>query len=418
MAASIASASVYLTTPVHVYPSISPCVDKACAELEPFSGKPIDPLLIQLIQLSFASCFPTDATGPARALHGRATLTESERCFMEIVHANLKYIEQLLQTSRPVYFPVGLIEMASAAASGPTKNPTKLEPGAFGTATVLHFSHDRSYVSKTPVHGHEKTHQQEIENGFRIPPHKNIVDFCGIIPAIPKDQSASVVSQYMSGGDLLQFLSTHRTTPPFDTILHIAKELMEAVRHLHRHHCVHCDIKPENVTLEGPLVKLIDFGCSMFTEGDPYVSSMKPLQGTTNYCPPEYFKTEMKNQHTIPMVPISAKADIWSLGCTLLELYNVGALISYLYPDQPKKDSKNADIEEFGKLRHYLGADDLQLNISEILSIIIDLTSSKQTTSNHPTSWFHAVVTACLTVDPGKRPSIEELCTLLPNSEE
>ncbi|CAK80416.1 unnamed protein product (macronuclear) [Paramecium tetraurelia] len=93
-----------------------------------------------------------------------------------------------------------------------------------------------------------------------------------------------------------------------DYQLYIFKEICQAVSYLHSNNILHRDIKPSNilVTTQGR-VKLGDFGISTKIR-----QSMTPQTCTKNYRAPELFFGLKEYDHSI---------DIWSLGCTLIELF-------------------------------------------------------------------------------------------------
>jgi serine/threonine protein kinase len=104
--------------------------------------------------------------------------------------------------------------------------------------------------------------------------------------------------------------------PPLETFLHFAKQLITALDYLHNHKIVHKDLKCANVLLTSKgVLKLSDFGCSKgFDHTISFVyyekEGSKTQKGTSYWMSPE---TIVEGNYT-------RKTDIWSLGCTLLEL--------------------------------------------------------------------------------------------------
>ena len=100
--------------------------------------------------------------------------------------------------------------------------------------------------------------------------------------------------------------------PPYFTIprlRHIARQCLEALAFVHSLGIIHCDVKPENITIASysrASVKLIDFGSSCFTSDhlSSYIQSR-------SYRAPE----------VILGLPYDGKIDVWSLGCVLAEMH-------------------------------------------------------------------------------------------------
>ena len=83
---------------------------------------------------------------------------------------------------------------------------------------------------------------------------------------------------------------------------------MSILEYLHKEkHIVHRDIKCSNILLDSEgNIKLSDFGCA---EIDPE-DSFSGLKGTLPWCAPEVIKGGK----------YGLKCDIWSLGCTIVEM--------------------------------------------------------------------------------------------------
>ena len=86
-------------------------------------------------------------------------------------------------------------------------------------------------------------------------------------------------------------------------------KILEGLHYLHQSDVVHCDLKAANIlTTKNGNVKLSDFGVSLNLRA--MEREMKDVAGTPNWMAPE----------VIELKGASPKSDIWSLGCTMIEL--------------------------------------------------------------------------------------------------
>lgn len=86
-------------------------------------------------------------------------------------------------------------------------------------------------------------------------------------------------------------------------------KILEGLHYLHGQDVVHCDLKAANIlSTKTGNVKLTDFGVSLNLRA--MEREIKNVAGTPNWMAPEII--ELKGA--------SAKSDIWSLGCTVIEL--------------------------------------------------------------------------------------------------
>jgi len=121
--------------------------------------------------------------------------------------------------------------------------------------------------------------------------------------------SWTLIFEFINGKNLQQHLNNHPNGLPRDTVRRLIHELCEAVRACHRAKVIHRDIKPENCMLDkGDTLKLCDFGVARVIDM-PGVA-LSNYVATRWYRPPEL---ELRsNQY-------SFSADIWSIGCILVE---------------------------------------------------------------------------------------------------
>ena len=72
---------------------------------------------------------------------------------------------------------------------------------------------------------------------------------------------------------------------------------------------IHCDLKPENILLCHPrrsAIKLIDFGSSCYANAPTYT-----------YIQSRFYRSP----EVLLGIPYTAKIDIWSLGCVVVEMH-------------------------------------------------------------------------------------------------
>ncbi|KAG3185352.1 hypothetical protein PC128_g13338 [Phytophthora cactorum] len=122
------------------------------------------------------------------------------------------------------------------------------------------------------------------------------------------------------GKDLFEFFGAHVDGLGEDTIRPLLLHLAQAVEVLHRNNYCHRDLKPENV-LYAPesshLVKLIDFGlCTKVT------TQLHDFCGSPGFFAPELLLHDGYD---------GCKADVWSIGCILLELVLGNTLFSSIW---------------------------------------------------------------------------------------
>ena len=121
-----------------------------------------------------------------------------------------------------------------------------------------------------------------------------------------------IVMPYMAGGTLAEYVSRHDPLS-LSEAQHYLEQISSALDYAHEHRCVHCDVKPANILLDGAgHAMLSDFGIVrlMQPEDTTVQQSMKSaetLMGTPDYISPEQALGE----------PLDGRSDVYSLGVTL-----------------------------------------------------------------------------------------------------
>ncbi|KAK1929092.1 SNF-related serine/threonine-protein kinase [Phytophthora citrophthora] len=126
------------------------------------------------------------------------------------------------------------------------------------------------------------------------------------------------------GKDLFEFFGAHTDGVEENTIHPLMLHLVQAVEVLHRNNYCHRDLKPENVLYapEDPhLIKLIDFGlCTKATTEQG--RALHDFCGSPGFFAPELLLHDNYD---------GCKADVWSIGCILLELVLGNSVFSSLW---------------------------------------------------------------------------------------
>ncbi|KAL8535965.1 hypothetical protein ACS0TY_011567 [Phlomoides rotata] len=142
-----------------------------------------------------------------------------------------------------------------------------------------------------------------------------------IIKCMGKDisnEKCSLFFEYMGGGSLADVVQKFGGSLNEKLTRLYTRGILLGLKYLHRQGIVHCDIKCRNILLgTSGAVKLADFGCAKRLIDDDerrLLRSWKGIGGTPLWMAPEVVRNE----------GLDFSADIWSLGCTIIEMATGG----------------------------------------------------------------------------------------------
>lgn len=136
--------------------------------------------------------------------------------------------------------------------------------------------------------------------------HINIVRYLG---TQMKSDRLCIITEWVPGGSLSNILDKFGILRE-DTIAGYSLQILSGLDYLHNNDVVHMDIKCANILVDDRgTIKLADFGAAKRLSLNGMEVSKK-LHGTPYYMAPEI----------VMQKPYDKKADIWSMGCTVLEM--------------------------------------------------------------------------------------------------
>ena len=150
---------------------------------------------------------------------------------------------------------------------------------------------------------------QEIDTMQHLE-HPNIVQYLG---CERKEYSISIFLEYISGGSVGSCLRKHGKFEQ-SLVSSLTRQTLAGLAYLHTEGVLHRDLKADNILLDvDGTCKISDFGISKKTDniyGNDVTNSM---QGSVFWMAPEVVRSQGQGY--------SAKVDIWSLGCVVLEMF-------------------------------------------------------------------------------------------------
>ena len=153
--------------------------------------------------------------------------------------------------------------------------------------------------------------------------HPNIVQYLG---SSSDEEHLNIFLEYVPGGSVAQMLNSYG--PQHEPLIaNFVRQILTGLSYLHDREIIHRDIKGANVLVDNKgCVKISDFGISKRVEASTLLNkagaghaNRPSLQGSVFWMAPEVVK----------QTSYTRKADIWSLGCLVVEMFTG----NHPYPD-------------------------------------------------------------------------------------
>jgi len=137
--------------------------------------------------------------------------------------------------------------------------------------------------------------------------HERVVTYFG---TAHDSKSISIFMEYMAGGSIHDKLHSEGALKESKAQKY-TRQILEGVAYLHQNMIIHRDIKGANILIDSlDNIKLTDFGASRRLQTIRTLTGFKSMHGTPYWMSPEVINGEGYGR----------KADVWSVGCTVIEM--------------------------------------------------------------------------------------------------
>ncbi|XP_066378550.1 G-type lectin S-receptor-like serine/threonine-protein kinase LECRK1 [Miscanthus floridulus] len=234
--------------------------------------------------------------------------------------------------------------------------------------------------------------------------HRNLVRMIGYCK---EGKHRMLVFEFMPGGSLRSFLfNPERRRPPWRWRVEAAVAIARGLEYLHdgcSAPIIHCDIKPENILIDGHGVpRITDFGISKLLGTQQVHTTVTHVRGTRGYIAPEWL---LGDGH------VDTKADVYSFGVVLLEMICCRRCQEPVVVDPPRGVEDDETVTLFGWAAQLVGerrtelmlhGDDADVDSAEDMERV---------------DWFVRVALWCIEPNPLLRPTIHQVVQMLETSD-
>jgi mitogen-activated protein kinase kinase kinase len=156
--------------------------------------------------------------------------------------------------------------------------------------------------------------------------HPNIVQYLG---SNSDETHLNIFLEYVAGGSVATMLVNYGSLPE-PLIANFVRQILEGLNYLHSKDIIHRDIKGANILVDNKgTVKISDFGISKRVEASTLLNTANSTTGATPAPKSSRANPRVSLQgsvfwmapEVVRQTAYTKKADIWSLGCLIVEMF-------------------------------------------------------------------------------------------------
>eukprot|EP01091_Cochliopodium_minus_P008272 TRINITY_DN1845_c0_g1_i1.p1 TRINITY_DN1845_c0_g1~~TRINITY_DN1845_c0_g1_i1.p1 ORF type:complete len:449 (-),score=132.69 TRINITY_DN1845_c0_g1_i1:72-1418(-) len=187
----------------------------------------------------------------------------------------------------------------------------KIGVGAFGEVRIVTLKEtgerfavkmmNKKFIQKNKKIQYVKTERDMLG----ICNHRGIVK---LMSTFQDEDHLYYIMELCPNGEFLTYIKENKTLD-LECVAFYSAQLIMAVEYLHSKGIIHRDLKPENMLLDEKFhLKLTDFGTAKLLGNEQRIRT-ESFVGTMEYLSPELINDKI----------VSAKADIWAIGCIIYQ---------------------------------------------------------------------------------------------------